>query len=102
MQGHEQHQMRRDPLHMYFVISMLCLLVAIRYLVSPANSESNKIQRDKATSSGMERTCKHEQRHEDIKKRKAQAVKLETSVVEEEQADKEHFLKMRFYVDDYE
>ncbi|KAI8328751.1 hypothetical protein BD560DRAFT_494362 [Blakeslea trispora] len=56
MQGHEQHQMRCDPLHMHFVMSMLCPLVVIGYLMSSANSESNKIQRDEATSSGMERT----------------------------------------------
>ncbi|KAI8354642.1 hypothetical protein BD560DRAFT_426769 [Blakeslea trispora] len=44
MQGHEQHQMRRDPLHMYFVMSMLCPLVVIRYLMRPASSESNSQQ----------------------------------------------------------
>ncbi|KAI8338337.1 hypothetical protein BD560DRAFT_428265 [Blakeslea trispora] len=39
--------------------------------------EKEKIQRDEATSSEMEHTCKHEQRREDTKRRKAQAVKLE-------------------------
>ncbi|KAI8376877.1 hypothetical protein BD560DRAFT_422404 [Blakeslea trispora] len=84
MQGHEQHQirdhsasMRRDPLRMYFVMSMLIPLVAIRYLMSPANNESNKIQSDEASSSEMERTCKHEQRREDTNRRKAQALMLE-------------------------
>ncbi|KAI8326876.1 hypothetical protein BD560DRAFT_494636 [Blakeslea trispora] len=36
--------MRRDPLRMYFVISMLCPLVVIRYLMSSASSESNSQQ----------------------------------------------------------
>ncbi|KAI8329997.1 hypothetical protein BD560DRAFT_429244 [Blakeslea trispora] len=44
-----------------------------KYLMSPAN----KIQSDEATSSEMEHPCKHEQRREDTKRRKAQAVKLE-------------------------
>ncbi|KAI8332188.1 hypothetical protein BD560DRAFT_428954 [Blakeslea trispora] len=34
--------------------------------------EEKKIQRDEATSSEMERTCKHKQRHEDTKKKHEQ------------------------------
>ncbi|KAI8328461.1 hypothetical protein BD560DRAFT_426761 [Blakeslea trispora] len=46
------------------------------YFMSPANNESSKIQSDEASSSEMEHTCKHEQRREDTKRRKTQAVKL--------------------------
>ncbi|KAI8342867.1 hypothetical protein BD560DRAFT_428008 [Blakeslea trispora] len=69
--------MRRDPLRMYVVKSILCPLVAIRYLMSPVNGASNsQNQRFKA----MKQTHLGWSTH--------------IIVVEEEKADKEHFLKM--------